>query len=56
MLTIAAAMANGRPAFVSPPDKRAEANAAKERLAAAAFVQRSDHLALIGEAGRGGRV
>ena len=54
MLTIAAAMANGRPAFVSPPDKREEANAAKRSLAAAAFTQKSDHLALIGAAHRGG--
>jgi ATP-dependent RNA helicase DHX57 len=48
MLTVAAAMANGRPAFVAPMDKRGEANEAKRQLAEPAFKQRSDHIALIG--------
>ena len=43
-LTIAAAL-SGRPPFLSPSDKREEANAARDRLAAGAV--RSDHLALV---------
>jgi len=44
VLTIAAAL-SGRPPFLSPSDKREEANAARDRLAAGAV--RSDHLALV---------
>jgi len=47
MLTIAAARAHGRAVFVSPPDKRAEAEAARRTLAPAAYDYRSDHLALV---------
>lgn len=34
MLTIVAAIAWGKPVFLSPPDRREEANAARKRLAA----------------------
>ena len=34
VLTIVAAMAWGKPVFLSPPDKREEANAARKKLAA----------------------
>jgi hypothetical protein len=47
MLIIAAAMAYGRPPWLSPMDKRAEAMEAKRTLAESAFTQRSDHIALI---------
>ena len=47
VLTIAAARAHGRAVFVSPPDKRAEAEAARRALAPAAYAYRSDHLALV---------
>lgn len=47
MLTIAAARAHGRAVFVSPPDKRSEAEAARKALAPAAYAYRSDHLALV---------
>ena len=45
VLTIVAAMAHGRPVFHSPPDRRAEADAAKAALTAAAA--RSDHIAIV---------
>ena len=44
VLTIAAAM-SGRSPFLSPADKRAEANAARDRLAA--HAHKSDHLAIV---------
>jgi HrpA-like RNA helicase len=47
VLTIAAARAHGRSVFVSPPDKRSEAEAARRKLAPAAYAYRSDHLALV---------
>ncbi len=47
MLTAAAAMAYGRPVFFSPPDRRAEAEAAKRALAAGGAAARSDHLAVV---------
>jgi hypothetical protein len=47
LLTIAAAAAYGRPVWVSPGDKRAAAEAAKRAVAAAAYAQRSDHLAIV---------
>lgn len=47
MLTIAAARAHGRSVFVSPHDKRSEAEAARRALAPAAYDFRSDHLALV---------
>ncbi len=47
ILTIAAAMAHGRPVFQSPPDRRDEAEAAKKQLTADSAAARSDHLALV---------
>ena len=47
MLTIVAAMGYGRPIFVSPPDRRDEANAAKQRLTSESAAAKSDHLTLI---------
>jgi hypothetical protein len=47
MLTIVAAMGYGRPIFLSPPDKREEANAAKKKLTGASAAAKSDHLTLI---------
>ena len=47
MLTIVAAMGYGRPIFVSPPDRRDEANAAKQRLTRESAAAKSDHLTLI---------
>ncbi len=47
MLTIAAAMGYGRPLFSSPPDRRAEADAARRSLLAAAVTAKSDHLAMV---------
>ena len=47
VLTVAAAMAYGRPVFVSPPDRRAEADAAKRALTAGGSAARSDHLAVV---------
>ncbi len=41
-------MAHGRPVFHSPPDKRAEADAAKAALTAgSAAAARSDHIAIV---------
>eukprot|EP00775_Hariotina_reticulata_P004412 gene4412-4665_t len=48
LLTIAAALAHGRPLWLSPaPDRRSEVNAARQALAPQAYSQRSDHLAVI---------
>jgi hypothetical protein len=47
VLTLAAAMAYGRPIFYAPPDRRAEADAAKRALTANAAAAKSDHLAII---------
>lgn len=47
MLTIVAALAYGRPIFMSPLDKRDEANAAKQQLVSTSAAAKSDHLALI---------
>lgn len=47
ILTIVAAMAHGRSVFVSPPDKRAEAAAARGSLTAGSAAAKSDHLAVI---------
>lgn len=47
VLTVVAAMAHGRPAFQSPPDRREEAEAARARLTADSAAARSDHLALV---------
>ncbi|KAK9809193.1 hypothetical protein WJX72_011126 [[Myrmecia] bisecta] len=47
VLTIAAAMAYGRPIWQSPPDKRAEAEAAKRSLTGDGAAAKSDHLALV---------
>ena len=49
VLTLAAAMAYGRPIFYAPPDRRAEAEAAKRALTANAAAAKSDHLAIIGD-------
>jgi ATP-dependent RNA helicase DHX57 len=47
MLTIAAAMGYGRPLFMSPPDKRSEADASRRSLLAGAVTAKSDHLAMV---------
>ena len=47
VLIIVAAMAHGRSVFVSPPDKRAEASAARSRLTGGTAAAKSDHLAII---------
>jgi ATP-dependent RNA helicase DHX57 len=49
ILTCAAAASHGRPAFFSPPDARAEADAARRRLLEACGVAdtKSDHLATV---------
>ncbi|KAK9846310.1 hypothetical protein WJX81_001334 [Elliptochloris bilobata] len=47
VLTAAAAMAYGRPVFLSPHERRAEADAAKRALAAGGAAARSDHLAVV---------
>jgi len=47
VLTIAAAMAHGRSIFFSPPDRRQEANAAKQALLTAIPNAKSDHLAVV---------
>ncbi len=40
-------MTHGRPVFVSPPDKRAEAAAAHAQITANSTAAKSDHLAII---------
>ena len=40
-------MTHGRSVFVSPPDKRAEANAARAHITANSKAGKSDHLAII---------
>lgn len=40
-------MAYGRPVFHSPPDRRAEAEAARRALIAGGAAARSDHLAVV---------
>eukprot|EP00879_Flechtneria_rotunda_P019881 GHRR01020897.1.p1 GENE.GHRR01020897.1~~GHRR01020897.1.p1 ORF type:complete len:959 (+),score=404.55 GHRR01020897.1:326-3202(+) len=48
LLTVAAALVHGQPLWVSPPpDRRADATAARQALAPQAISQRSDHLAVI---------
>ena len=48
ILTVVAALAYGRPIFVSPHEKRAEAKAAKLSLiASSAAAAKSDHIAII---------
>jgi ATP-dependent RNA helicase DHX57 len=47
VLTVAAAQAHGRPAFFSPPDKRAEAEAARAALTRDVAASKSDHLATV---------
>ncbi|KDD72526.1 hypothetical protein H632_c3232p1, partial [Helicosporidium sp. ATCC 50920] len=45
--TVAAALAQGKPIFVSPAEARAEADAARAALAAPVAASKSDHLALV---------
>lgn len=47
VLTLAAAMAYGRPLFYAPTDRRAEAEAAKRSLLGTGTAYNSDHLAII---------
>lgn len=47
VLIVVAAMTHGRSVFVSPPDKRAEAAAARAQLTANSTAAKSDHLAII---------
>lgn len=47
ILTIAAAQGFGRPVFWSPPDQRAEADEAKQKLLANVARSKSDHLAIV---------
>ena len=47
ILIVVAAMTHGRSVFVSPPDKRAEAAAARAQLIANSTAAKSDHLAII---------
>ncbi len=48
VLTIAAAMAHGRPVFATPPpDQQAQVAAARRGLVAAGVESRSDHVALV---------
>jgi ATP-dependent RNA helicase DHX57 len=47
ILTIAAAQGFGRPAFFSPPDKRAEADAARAALTRDVSASKSDHLEAV---------
>ena len=47
ILTVVAAMTHGRSVFVSPPDKREEANLARANLIANSTAGKSDHLAII---------
>ena len=47
MLTIVSALAYGRSMFVSPPDRRDEANAAKRQLSEQGAAAKSDHLTIV---------
>ncbi|KAK9848234.1 hypothetical protein WJX84_008694, partial [Apatococcus fuscideae] len=47
VLTIAAALAHGRPVFQSPSDRRTEADAAKKALCEGSAAAKSDHLAIL---------
>jgi len=47
VLIVVAAMTHGRSVFVSPPDKRAEAAAARAQITANSTAAKSDHLAII---------
>ena len=48
MLTVVAALAHGRQVFVSPPDQREEARAAKAGLTnSSTAAGKSDHIAII---------
>lgn len=48
VLTIAAAMANGKPIFLTPPpDQQADVAAARAPLLAPAVAARSDHVAVV---------
>ena len=47
VLTIAAALAHGRPVFQSPPDRRTEADAAHKALCEGSAAAKSDHLAIL---------
>jgi HrpA-like RNA helicase len=47
LLTIAAALGYGRPVFLSPLHARAEANAARARIAGPTNAAKSDHVALV---------
>jgi ATP-dependent RNA helicase DHX57 len=48
VLTIASAMAHGRPVFMSPsPDARDEVETARRELLMPAVSARSDHIALV---------
>ncbi|KAL3157309.1 hypothetical protein ABBQ38_001539 [Trebouxia sp. C0009 RCD-2024] len=46
-LIVVAAMSHGRSVFMSPPDKRAEAAAARAQITANSRAGKSDHLAII---------
>lgn len=47
LLTIAAALGHGRPVFLSPPAARAEAEAARARIAGPTRAAKSDHVAIV---------
>lgn len=47
VLIVVAAMTHGRSVFVSPPDKRVEAAAARAHITANSTAGKSDHLAII---------
>ena len=48
VLTIAAAMAHGRPLFMSPrPEEREEVDARRTALLCEALAARSDHVAMV---------
>ena len=47
VLTIAAALGHGRSVFMSPADARAEADAARARIAGPSAANKSDHVATV---------